>query len=52
MCVFSWSICDRKYNIIGFIESASFYGYVGIHESWEDVITEEEQWAEISTDRK
>jgi hypothetical protein len=26
--------------------------YVGIHESWEDNISEEEQWAKINIDRK
>jgi hypothetical protein len=30
----------------------SFWGYVGIHESWEENISEEEQWAKISIDRK
>jgi hypothetical protein len=33
------------------IESDSFYGYVGIHELWEDNISEEEQWAKINIDR-
>jgi hypothetical protein len=28
------------------------YGYVGIHESWEDSSSEEEQWAIINIERK
>jgi hypothetical protein len=34
------------------IESDSVYGYVGIHDSWDDNISEEEQWAKINIDRK
>jgi acyl-ACP thioesterase len=34
------------------MESDSFYGYVGIHKSWENNISEEEQWAKINIDRK
>jgi hypothetical protein len=34
------------------IESDSSQGYVGIHESWEDNFSEEEQWAKINIDRK
>jgi hypothetical protein len=51
-CAFSWSICDKNCHIIGCIESDSFQGYVGIHESWEDNNSEEEQWAKINVDRK
>jgi hypothetical protein len=51
-CAFSWSICDRHCHIIGRIESDSFWGYVDIHESWEDNISEEEQWVKINIDRK
>jgi hypothetical protein len=32
--------------------SDSFYGCVGKHESWEDNISEEKQWENISTGRK
>jgi hypothetical protein len=32
------------------VSTVSFYGYVGIHEPWEDNISEEEQWAKISSD--
>jgi hypothetical protein len=49
---FSWSNCDKNCHIIRRIESEGFYGYVGIHESWEDNINEEEQWAKINIDRK
>jgi hypothetical protein len=42
-CAFSWSICDKNCHIIRCIESDSFSGYVGIHESWEGNISEEEQ---------
>jgi hypothetical protein len=44
---FSWSICDKNCHIIRRIESESICGYVGIHESWEDNISEEEQWVKI-----
>jgi hypothetical protein len=47
-----WNICDKNCNIITLIESDSSYGYVDIHESREDNISEEEQWANINTDRK
>jgi hypothetical protein len=33
-------------------EGDSFQGYVSIHESWGDNISEEEQWAKINIDRK
>jgi hypothetical protein len=33
-------------------ESDSFSGYVGIHESWEDNISEEEKSAKFNFDRK
>jgi hypoxanthine phosphoribosyltransferase len=50
--VFSWSICDKNCHIIRHIESDTFYGYANIHESWEDYISEKEQWAKFNTDRK
>jgi hypothetical protein len=50
--VFSWSICDKNCHIITCSESESFKGYVGIHESWDDRISEEEQWAKINMDRE
>jgi hypothetical protein len=50
--MFSWSICDKNFHIIGCIDSDSFKGYVGIHESWEDNTSEEEKWANINIDRK
>lgn len=34
------------------IDSGSFYGYIFIHESWGDNISEEEQWTKINIDRK
>jgi hypothetical protein len=39
-------------HVIRYIESSSFKGYVHIHKSWEDNISEEEQWVKISSDRK
>jgi hypothetical protein len=44
--------CDKNCHIIRCTESASFLGYVGIHESWEDNTSKEEQWVKINTDRK
>jgi hypothetical protein len=46
-CRFSWIICEKNY-----IKSDSFYGYVGINKSWQDNISEEEQWAKILNNRK
>jgi hypothetical protein len=43
-----WQNC----HIIMCIESDSFWGYVGIHEPWEDITSEGENWANIDTDRK
>jgi hypothetical protein len=40
---FSWSICDKNGHIIRCTESDCFYGYVGIHDSLEDIISENEQ---------
>jgi hypothetical protein len=34
------------------VSRASFQGYVGIHESWKDNISKEEQWAKINIERK
>jgi hypothetical protein len=51
-CAFSWSNYDKNCHIIRCIDSDSFLGYVGIHGSWEDNISEEEQWAKINIDRK
>jgi hypothetical protein len=49
---FSRSICDKNWRIIRCVESDSFWSYVGsMHESWEDNISEEEQWAKISIGR-
>jgi hypothetical protein len=44
--------CDKNFHIIRCTDSYSFEGYVGIHESWEDNISEEEQWVKINIDRK
>jgi hypothetical protein len=41
-----------KLHIIRCIKGDNFYGYVSIHESWEDSISEEEQWVKINIDRK
>jgi hypothetical protein len=41
----------KNCHIIRCIESDSFYGYVGIRRSWDDNISEEEQWAEINIER-
>jgi hypothetical protein len=41
-----------KLHVIRCIENYSFEGDVGIHESWEDNISEEERWKKIITDRK
>jgi hypothetical protein len=38
--------------LLGVLTANTFYGYVGICESWEDIISKEEQWAKISIDRK
>jgi hypothetical protein len=35
-CAFSWSICDKNCHIYSCIESGSFQGHIGIHESWKD----------------
>jgi hypothetical protein len=43
--------CDKNCHIIRCIKSNSFYGYVSIQKSWED-ISNEEQWAKSNTDRK
>jgi hypothetical protein len=51
-CEFSRSICDKNCHIITCIESDSFWGYVGTHESWEDNISNEEEWAKINIDRR
>jgi hypothetical protein len=51
-CTFGWRICHKNCQIIRCIESDSFWGYVSIHESWEDIISEEEQLAKIDVDRK
>jgi hypothetical protein len=48
---FSWSICHKICHIIRCIESDSFYGYVGMYESWEDNISQEEQWAKHNINR-
>jgi hypothetical protein len=50
--MFSWSVCDKNCHIIRSIKSDNFLGYVAIHKSWEDNISEEEQWVKINTDRK
>jgi hypothetical protein len=42
----------KKCHIIRCIESDSCSGVVSIHKSWEDNISEEEQWAKINIDRK
>jgi hypothetical protein len=34
------------------VSRASFYGYVGIHKSWEDNMSKEEQWAKININGK
>jgi hypothetical protein len=34
-------------HIVRCIERENFYGYFGIHESWEDNISEEEPWTEL-----
>jgi hypothetical protein len=47
---FSWNICDKNGHIIRCIESNSFYDYVGIHDSSEDIISKKEQWVKINTD--
>jgi hypothetical protein len=51
-CAFSWIVCDKNCHIVRCFESDSFKGYVGIQESWEDNISEEEQWAKINIDRR
>jgi hypothetical protein len=50
-CEFSWSIYGKNFHSIRCIKSDSFYGYVGIHESQEDNISEEQQGAKINIDR-
>jgi hypothetical protein len=47
-----WSICDKNSHITRRIESGSFKGYIGIHESWDDNISEEEQCTKFNTYRK
>jgi hypothetical protein len=39
-------------TLLGCIESDSLGGYVGIHESWEDNISEKEKWTKINIGRK
>jgi hypothetical protein len=50
-CAFSWSICDKNCHIVRCLESDFFWGYVGLHEAWEENISEEEQSVKINTDR-
>jgi hypothetical protein len=42
----------RTATLFWCIRSDSFQGYVGIHKSWEDNFSEEEQWVKINIDRK
>ena len=51
-CAFSWSICDKNWHVVRCSESDNVKCYVGMHASWEDNISEEEEWAKINTDRK
>jgi hypothetical protein len=44
-------VCGRNCSIVGRVESDSVEGHVA-HESREHDVTEEEQWAVVSTDRK
>jgi predicted transcriptional regulator len=39
-------------TLLGVSRATVSYGYVDIHESWEENISEEEQWAKINTDKK
>jgi hypothetical protein len=41
----------KNCHIIRCIESYSSEGYVSIHESWQDNITEKEHWVKINIDR-
>lgn len=51
--MFRWIIYDKTVcHIIRCIESGDFQGFDGIHESWENNINEEEQWAKINPDKK
>jgi hypothetical protein len=51
-CAFNWSICDKNCHVVRCSESDSVKCYVGIHVSWEDNISEEEEWPKIKIDRK
>lgn len=43
---------ERPVTLLGVErERESLWGYVGMHESWEDNISDEEQWANIGTER-
>jgi hypothetical protein len=41
---FSWSVCNQHGNFIRCIPSSSVQGHNGIHKSWKDIISYEEEW--------
>jgi len=51
-CTFSCSICNQNGHFIRCIQKSSFLGYDGIHKSWEDIISYEEQWPQTKTKGK
>jgi hypothetical protein len=51
-CAFSWRIRDKTCHIIRRIESDSFSSYVSTHDSWEDTISEDEQWVKTNIDKR
>jgi hypothetical protein len=42
----------KSATLIGVSRATVFLGYVSIHESWEDNISEKERWVKINIDRK
>ena len=46
---FRWSVCNRNSHFVRCIQSSSFQGCDGIQNSWEDIISCEEQWPKTKT---
>ena len=46
---FSWRVCNQNGHFIRCIQSSIFQCDDGVHKSWEDIISWEEQWPKIKT---
>ena len=51
-CAFSCSVSKQNGSFVSCIQSSSVQGYDGMHRSWEDIVSLEEQWPKTKTNWK